>query len=477
MSEARNIELAPAVARTGGGPGHHQRRRPGRHGAAQQECRDRGFAFVADPSQQLARMSGEEVRRLIDGASLLFTNEYEKEPARVEDRLVRRRGAERVDVRVTTLGKRGVEITGRGHRPDRRADRQGDAKLDPTGVGDGFRAGFFTARSWGLAWERVGPGRLAARHPGARDRRHPGVPGRDADDFLKRLAESYGPDAAADVRPHLADRYIAARRPGPVPDHQPAIGRCGDAHLEANGVDRARGCAAGCALRRRCRARASAREASRSCASSRAGRSRCSASRRSAAPRSIRSSACDSVMMSRAQSYITSLSQNLIGTGKPSLSRLSTCGGTMSARARRSAYFVVPLVSLRSSRDRRRHPEDLDVEERHPQLERVRHRHLVRLDEDVAAQPREQVDVLHPGRPIEVPGRRVQRAGHVEIRRRRVETAHDLGHLVRAEDARVAVVPLLDADRSSPQQVLAAHARRADAHSPRRAGVAATGGM
>jgi hypothetical protein len=41
--------------------------------------------------------------------------------------------------------------------------------------------------------------------------------------------------------------------------------------------------------------------------------------------------------------------------------------------------------------------EHLDVEERNPELQRVRHRHLVGFDEDVAAQPGEEVDVLHPG--------------------------------------------------------------------------------
>ena len=41
------------------------------------ECRRLGLAFAADPSQQLARLSGEEIRKLIDGATYLFTNDYE----------------------------------------------------------------------------------------------------------------------------------------------------------------------------------------------------------------------------------------------------------------------------------------------------------------------------------------------------------------------------------------------------------------
>ena len=42
-----------------------------------EECRALGLAFAADPSQQLARLSGEEIRKLIDGATYLFTNDYE----------------------------------------------------------------------------------------------------------------------------------------------------------------------------------------------------------------------------------------------------------------------------------------------------------------------------------------------------------------------------------------------------------------
>ena len=203
MAEARNIELAPVADRLGGldlviiSPNDPEAML--RH---TEECRQAGFPFAADPSQQLARMGGDEVRRLIDGATYLLTNEYEKDLLESKTGLSDGEVLERVGIRVTTLGKDGVAITGRGIEPVRVGVAREVQAYDPTGVGDGFRAGFFTARSWGLSLERsaqVGAllATLVLETVGTQEYTV------RTDEFVKRLAESYGDDAATEVVPFL----------------------------------------------------------------------------------------------------------------------------------------------------------------------------------------------------------------------------------------------------------------------------------
>jgi len=203
MSEARNIELGPVASRVGGldlvviSPNDPEAMR--RH---TQEARDRGIPFVADPSQQLARMSGTEVRELIDGAAYLLTNEYEKELLESKTGLSDRDVLEQVGVRVTTLGKDGVRITGRDMDPIEVPVAKEVHAYDPTGVGDGFRAGFFAALAWGLPLERAAQvGSLLATLVLETIGTQEYVV--RADEFLKRLADSYDDAAAAEVRPHL----------------------------------------------------------------------------------------------------------------------------------------------------------------------------------------------------------------------------------------------------------------------------------
>jgi adenosine kinase len=202
MSEARNIELAPAWEATDAELAIISADDPDAMIRHSTECRDRGYRFAADPSQQIARMSGEELLALIEGADLLFTNDYEKSLLESKTGLSEPEVMARVNVRVTTLGSKGVEIVGRDVERVHVPCAKERHKADPTGVGDGFRAGFLTAREWGMSWERAAQvgsllATLVLETVGTQE--YVVKP----NDFADRLAESYGDECAADVLPYL----------------------------------------------------------------------------------------------------------------------------------------------------------------------------------------------------------------------------------------------------------------------------------
>ncbi|WP_116374701.1 carbohydrate kinase family protein [Mycobacterium sp. MFM001] len=204
MSQARDISLADVVSAIGTPElvivGANDPEAMFLH---TEECRKLGLAFAADPSQQLARLSGEEIRRLIDGATYLFTNDYEW------DLLLSKTGWTEADVmaqvglRVTTLGAKGVDIVDRDGTTIHVGVVPETSQVDPTGVGDAFRAGFLTGRSAGLGLERSAQlGSLVAvlvlESTGTQEWDW------ERDSAVSRLAGAYGDDAAKEIATALA---------------------------------------------------------------------------------------------------------------------------------------------------------------------------------------------------------------------------------------------------------------------------------
>ena len=203
MSEAREIELRPIADRVGApdyvlvGPDDPEGML--RH---TEECRARGYRFVADPSQQLAFGDGDLIRQLVDGADILVCNEYESSLITQKTGWSRDEVAKRVGTWVVTLGAAGVRISRDGEEPITVPAVPDARVVEPTGVGDAFRAGFLAALTWGLDLERAAQlGCLLAAYVVERVGTQEYVLSRAA--VLDRLQRAYGPAAVADVEPHL----------------------------------------------------------------------------------------------------------------------------------------------------------------------------------------------------------------------------------------------------------------------------------
>ena len=204
MSESREIELKPIVDRVGEpdyviiGPDDPQGML--RH---TEECRQRGYRFLADPSQQLAFGDGDLIRPLIDGAEILFSNEYEASLITQKTGWSREEVLSRVGTWVVTLGAAGVRIDREGRGVRRRAARSPRSRRSSRpGVGDAFRAGFLAALTWGLGHERAAQlGCLLAVYVVEKVGTQEYEISRAA--FLERCAATYGDEAAADFEPHL----------------------------------------------------------------------------------------------------------------------------------------------------------------------------------------------------------------------------------------------------------------------------------
>jgi adenosine kinase len=203
MSEARDIELAPLASAHGGLDlvliGANDPEAMLRH---TDECRVRGFPFAADPSQQLAFADGPAIRRLIEGAAYLFSNEYEGHLIQQKAGWSEEEVLDRVGTRVTTLGAKGARIERRGEPVVEVPVARELRKADPTGVGDAFRAGFLAGLSWDLEVTRCAQiGSMLATYVIETIGTQEYELGRGG--FLARFADAYGADAASEVEPHL----------------------------------------------------------------------------------------------------------------------------------------------------------------------------------------------------------------------------------------------------------------------------------
>jgi adenosine kinase len=116
-----------------------------------QECRERNLRFVYDPSQQVPRFDGDQLRASMEGAYALVVNAYEAEVICSKTGLTIHDLRRQFELLVITQGERGTHLYDHGeliHVPAFPTDHI----QDPTGAGDAFRGGFLRglAAGWPL---------------------------------------------------------------------------------------------------------------------------------------------------------------------------------------------------------------------------------------------------------------------------------------------------------------------------------------
>ncbi|WP_052852521.1 carbohydrate kinase family protein [Streptomyces avicenniae] len=199
MSEARDIALSDVAARTGGldlvlvAPDDPAAML--RHTA---ESRELGIPRAADPSQQLARLDAEEVRRLVGGARLLFTNAYEAALLMERTGWSERQVLDRVGTWIVTRGEAGATVRAAGAPTLTVPAVPARHVIDPTGGGDAFRAGYLAGLGRGLAPERAAQvgsalATTVLETVGTQEYKL------DPAEFAARTADAYGPEAADEI--------------------------------------------------------------------------------------------------------------------------------------------------------------------------------------------------------------------------------------------------------------------------------------
>lgn len=163
------------------------------------ECRAGGIPFLYDPSQQVARLSGDDLKAGLQGAAILIANDYEMGVLTGKTGWSVEEIEKRVPAVIETHGETGSTIalssgsTTVRHRVA--AAKLESPALDPTGVGDAFRAGLLRGLRAGLSWEVAGRmGSVAAVY--GLESRGPQPPRYTVGDFCARYERNFGREAS-----------------------------------------------------------------------------------------------------------------------------------------------------------------------------------------------------------------------------------------------------------------------------------------
>jgi adenosine kinase len=154
------------------------------------ECKELGIPYIYDPSQQVIRLSGNDLREGLTSSKILIVNDYEFEMIRNKTGMSEEQVLCCTGALIVTRGGRGSTIWAEGERMDIPVVKP-LREADPTGVGDAYRAGIIKGMSLGLPWHVIGRmGSLAAtyvlEHPGTQNHSY------TWGEFVARYRDNFG---------------------------------------------------------------------------------------------------------------------------------------------------------------------------------------------------------------------------------------------------------------------------------------------
>jgi len=120
-----------------------------------EECERQGYDFLFDPSQQVIWLDGDFLRHGIERCKMLIVNAYEWEMIAKKTGLEREQPLQEGKALIITHGNEGSHIYAEGEHMVIPVFPVTNV-VDPTGVGDAYRAGLLKGLASGFDWELCG---------------------------------------------------------------------------------------------------------------------------------------------------------------------------------------------------------------------------------------------------------------------------------------------------------------------------------
>ncbi len=110
------------------------------------QCQSSNIPYMMDPGMQLPALDVENLKNMINGATILIGNDYEIALLKEKTALSDENLLEQVKILITTLGENGSTIQS-GAESIQIAAAKPTEVADPTGAGDAYRSGFLAGYS------------------------------------------------------------------------------------------------------------------------------------------------------------------------------------------------------------------------------------------------------------------------------------------------------------------------------------------